>query len=551
MPGNVASKRYFEPSPKSENATEANKRMKLLEGAKGDYGDVTLHRQPNLNTYGTYLPPNYQHHPPSPVYTNNERQRHQHQLGRQDGVTFAGSGHPEGNGCFVNTLQYGHPPSPPTETQASRANDCHYGYSYGNGYPSWDPQAQAAQAEYWSYYQHWYAQSMYQQPAPQPSAWWPEQYQYPLTQPSFVGGQVQQQLQSEVPFTQTRYPLRSLNATVPVFTPLNQPQLQQSAFSAAPQVSQSLPQSKQADDVLQPAQSKTAQKKARKEAKKMQQTLVQAGASKRRPNTGLPQLQSASATDKMTLEPGDSSGHRGVMQTQRLQILARPVPSASYMCRALEAPQRTGYSRPLLVILDLNGTLLFRKKHGGSNKFVARPHVHQFLDYLFSNHLVMVWSSARPENVTKMCSDLFTPKQSHQLVVMWGRDKLQLPSQAYWQKVQVYKQLTWVWYDNSVQIMNPRMGIERWDQSNTVLIDDSFEKAASEPHNLVQIDEFEGKEEQMQDDVLSQVEQYLDTLRTQANVSAYMRAKPFKYLPVNDTAGNTMLDRAGTSLQQP
>lgn len=183
--------------------------------------------------------------------------------------------------------------------------------------------------------------------------------------------------------------------------------------------------------------------------------------------------------------------------------------------------------RRLLVILDLNGTLLHRTRIGTAT-FTARPRVHEFLHYLFSNHDVMVWSSAMPENVRKMCAKLITPAQDEKLVALWARDKLRLPPKSYRQKVQVYKQLAWVWHDPAVQAANPD-DVDYWCQENTVLIDDSMLKAASEPFNIVQLEEFEAKHEQMQSDVLGQVVKYLEVLRLQRNVSSYMRTKPFVY----------------------
>lgn len=204
----------------------------------------------------------------------------------------------------------------------------------------------------------------------------------------------------------------------------------------------------------------------------------------------------------------------------RLHMMERPTPTPAYLQAAFQQPQLLKSPRPLLVILDLNGTLLFRKNRGSS--FIARPHVYSFLEYIFSNHLVMVWSSARPENVTKMCEDLFTPEQQAQLVAVWARDKLNLTPAAYKEKVQVYKQLSWVWNDTSIE------GKKSWTQADTVLIDDSVEKAASEPYNLLRIDEFEGKPEQMKTDVLSQVTDYLGQLQLQCDVSAFMRTRPFQ-----------------------
>ncbi|EME86851.1 uncharacterized protein MYCFIDRAFT_162439, partial [Pseudocercospora fijiensis CIRAD86] len=203
----------------------------------------------------------------------------------------------------------------------------------------------------------------------------------------------------------------------------------------------------------------------------------------------------------------------------------RPQPAEYYLDAAIQPPTRLHAPRPLLVILDLNGTLLFRKNRG--RVFVARPHVTAFLDYLFANHKVMVWSSAKPENVDPMCRELFTHEQYRDLAAIWARDKLGIPAEAYNQKVQVYKQLSWVWNDTLIQASNPVPDM-MWDHTNTVLIDDSIEKAASEPHNLVEIEEFEDREDQKTTNVLGQVISYLDELKMWNNACSYMRSSPFK-----------------------
>jgi hypothetical protein len=207
--------------------------------------------------------------------------------------------------------------------------------------------------------------------------------------------------------------------------------------------------------------------------------------------------------------------------------MERPSPSPLYIAEASKQPQSISTPRKLLIILDLNGTLLKRLKFNGSNDFIPRPHLHKFLHYIFAHHRVMVWSSAKPRNVQTLCNTLFTAEQQQQLAGIWARDKLRLTPQAYVAKSQVYKQLSWVWEDAKIQASSSDGG-EKWSQANTVLIDDSTEKAASEPYNLVEIEEFEAREDQMQGDVLGQVIQYLETLRWQADVSAYMRSVPFK-----------------------
>ncbi len=127
-----------------------------------------------------------------------------------------------------------------------------------------------------------------------------------------------------------------------------------------------------------------------------------------------------------------------------------------------------------------------------------------------------------------MVDKLLSKDEQTKLVGVWSRNQLKLPQNLYWEKVQVYKRLTTVWADEGVQGRFPG-GTGRWGQANTVLIDDNAEKAASEPYNLVEIEEFVGREEQKDSDVLGQVVVYLETLRRQIDVSSYIRATPFRY----------------------
>ncbi|WPB00026.1 uncharacterized protein RHO25_004645 [Cercospora beticola] len=213
----------------------------------------------------------------------------------------------------------------------------------------------------------------------------------------------------------------------------------------------------------------------------------------------------------------------------RLHVMERPKPTPLYMQLASQPPKQRSAPQALLVVVDLNGTLLKRLKHSGSNKSKLRPHINDFLDYILANHKLMIWSSARPENVEVMCSKLFTPEQREKLVTIWARDRLRLTLEAYNAKVQVYKQLSWIWKDKSIQTAHP-VKSEIWSQANTVLIDDSIAKAASEPYNLIEVEEFEGSDEQIGTDTyLLEAKAYLQTLSLQTDVSAYMRARPFKH----------------------
>ncbi|EXJ80481.1 hypothetical protein A1O1_08626 [Capronia coronata CBS 617.96] len=211
-----------------------------------------------------------------------------------------------------------------------------------------------------------------------------------------------------------------------------------------------------------------------------------------------------------------------------------PVPSASaeYKRKAGLPPARRQTPQKLLVVLDLNGTLLVRPNRRQPTKFKIRPGVTQLLDYLFDNHVVMVYSSARPENAAGMVANLIHPKQRQLMAGVWARDKLDLNKAQYNSKVQVYKKLHKIWADRSIQA-KAEPG-RKWDQSNTILVDDSQLKALAQPHNLLQVPEFEDnapreggvalRDWQLKEQaILQSLEQKLEELKWQVDVSRLIR----------------------------
>jgi hypothetical protein len=211
----------------------------------------------------------------------------------------------------------------------------------------------------------------------------------------------------------------------------------------------------------------------------------------------------------------------------------RPKATGKYLKNAGKAPEPIDSPKKLLVILDLNGTLLVRPNSRGNPKsFKLRPGVTHLLDYLFTNHVVMVYSSARPENVTVIVNKLFHPTQRAQLAGIWARDKLDLNKVQYYAKVQVYKKLDKIWADPTIQA-SAQSG-QKWNQTNTVLVDDSHLKALAQPHNLVQVTEFENnapmeggealRSWQLQEvAILKSLEQKLEELKWQVDVSRLIR----------------------------
>lgn len=206
-----------------------------------------------------------------------------------------------------------------------------------------------------------------------------------------------------------------------------------------------------------------------------------------------------------------------------------PNPTKAYIAQSALAPSRMPQPRRILVIIDLNGTLLHRPSHKRTKTFVERPFTRSFLDYCLKTFTVAIWSSAKPQNVLGMVPQILSPQEQRKLVAIWGRDTLGLSEEDYSQRVQCYKRLESIWNDPGVMASHPEAHAgKRWDQTNTVLIDDSKEKARSQPYNIIQIPEFEGDASEF-GYVLPQVHDYLNQCAYQRDISSFIRENPFKY----------------------
>ncbi|KAJ5972790.1 NLI interacting factor [Penicillium vulpinum] len=231
-------------------------------------------------------------------------------------------------------------------------------------------------------------------------------------------------------------------------------------------------------------------------------------------NTRPMSTMAGSVAQKLTPEPQ--------RQRSATPIVKVPLATLQYTNQASLKPQKTE-KRPLLVILDLNGTLIYRKARKFPPKFARRAGLDHFLTTLIENYKVMIWSSSQPATVNAVCEQIFPGPMHDSLVALWGRDKFGLTAGQYNKKLQVYKELHKVWADANIQgsfpgnehlkdpppsspsaklphqnIKQKRRETEaanlpaghRWDQTNTILIDDSKIKASSEPYNILEIPEF-------------------------------------------------------------
>ncbi|RMD43525.1 hypothetical protein DV735_g1608, partial [Chaetothyriales sp. CBS 134920] len=175
-----------------------------------------------------------------------------------------------------------------------------------------------------------------------------------------------------------------------------------------------------------------------------------------------------------------------------------PSPSKAYIEHANKPPTRLAQPRRLLVLLDLNGTLLYRPRHPKTGRRgrqnILRPGARELISYLFDNHAVMVFTSATHRNAEACVASLLehlSPAQRSQLIGIQTREQLGLTPAQFNAKVQVYKPLEPVWKLKAVQASAKIHGCRSWDMTNTVLLDDSAEKARGNPHNLLQVPEFE------------------------------------------------------------
>ena len=223
--------------------------------------------------------------------------------------------------------------------------------------------------------------------------------------------------------------------------------------------------------------------------------------------------------------PGGPGRKSANAQRRRSHTPVSP-PSATeaYLAQSALPPQQTkARFRPLLVILDLNGTLICRKHRRLPPNFASRAGLENFLETLMAKYKVMIWSSSRPETVNAICQQLFPGKKRKGLVAEWGRDKFGLTAKQYSSKLQVYKTLQTIWANKSIQAKYPGRTRHHWDQTNTVLIDDSKLKALSEPYNILEIPEFTNPPGDGDAEIFPKVLDRLEALAKYDDVSKALR----------------------------
>jgi hypothetical protein len=163
-----------------------------------------------------------------------------------------------------------------------------------------------------------------------------------------------------------------------------------------------------------------------------------------------------------------------------------------------------------LLVLDLNGALIDKAS------WTPRPYLGDFLEFVFTHFDVMVWSSGMPRTVEKML-DLFFGTYKSRLVKIWTRDNFELTPEQYKSKCLTIKDLSKVWADCDGQ----------YSAHNTILVDNSEEKAQKQPANLVLVSTFEPGQADI-DEELKNIIEYLIFLIQEDDVRDYIGFKRYK-----------------------
>ncbi|TPX69090.1 hypothetical protein SpCBS45565_g02724 [Spizellomyces sp. 'palustris'] len=216
------------------------------------------------------------------------------------------------------------------------------------------------------------------------------------------------------------------------------------------------------------------------------------------------------------------------------------------MAKSRERKRRkmTGPKRgTILLILDINGTLLERVKKSAEKKAARanplcpeapnfrlnkarcyyRPYLDTFIDHIFQHFEVAAWTSAMPKNADPMFRHIFgdyAPK----LAFGWNRSHCSdIGGQS--RDWEAKKDLRKVWADRAV---NPR---GRWSERNTILIDDTSSKASFTPANCLHLPTFtvcDPNFDCINDTSLLSLIKYLDEIRQSAvtDVREYFKTHP-------------------------
>eukprot|EP00760_Papus_ankaliazontas_P032045 PhM_4_TR5595/c1_g1_i2/m.86088 len=137
-----------------------------------------------------------------------------------------------------------------------------------------------------------------------------------------------------------------------------------------------------------------------------------------------------------------------------------------------------------LIILDMNGAMLYRRTAQAG--FTARPNLIPFLEEASKHFTLGVWTSATRPNAIKALESVL-PKHLLQPITstmfLTREDCTYAPTEQ--NRHRTIKDLHHVWSEPE------KFGGRAWGPENTLLIDDSLDKASRQPDNALIVPTFE------------------------------------------------------------
>lgn len=155
-----------------------------------------------------------------------------------------------------------------------------------------------------------------------------------------------------------------------------------------------------------------------------------------------------------------------------------------------------------------------------------RPHMREFIAWVHSKFEVGVWSSANARN-TQNLVDYVWGEQRNKVSFVWGQEKCSnvgVAPSATQARPMFLKELRRVWK------LKKKTGLARFNESNTLLIDDSPYKAILNPEHTAIHPRGFTVERLETDDMLGEngaLRRYLEELSTAESIPDFVRANPW------------------------
>ena len=162
----------------------------------------------------------------------------------------------------------------------------------------------------------------------------------------------------------------------------------------------------------------------------------------------------------------------------------------------------------------------------GSYYVYDRPHMREFIEWVHERFEVGVWSSANSRNTKNLVNYVWGAHAS-KVAFVWGQERcsdIGKDPSGEGRRPLFLKELKHVWS------MKKNTGLSRFNETNTLLIDDSPYKAIRNPKNTAIHPRGYTVKERDTDDMLSErgaLRQYLDRLSSSASIPEFVASNPW------------------------